>query len=528
MSDIIITKLDETWMKVVCSEVYQELDIQDRFSFQVDNQYDPRIKNGHWDGIKKLYNRRTKRMHIGLLYHLLKFLKKQKFSYHVDPDLLPPEEILEDEDIQNLIDHIQPHDGNGNKLQPYDYQFNALKYMLNMGRSTSLLATSAGKSLIIYLLARIYQLTDELKGKHIVICVPSVALVEQIYSDFDEYSNKGKLGWYVQNHVQRISAKYAKEFHNQIIITTWQSMSNLPLWIYEDIGAIIVDETHSASAKELGTILENCTKASIRHGLTGTLDGLEMNELQIQGLLGPVKRFVTAKEIIDQGRASKIKINMCILDHNPIVRTKFHNEANKIRRQAKIANKKAGAAVWNFELSYISELYDRRRFIYDMINSVSGNSIVLFDRIEGQGKLMYEEFKELFPNRTVYLIIGEVDSNERERIRKQIEHDENSIIFASFGTMKQGVSIKRLHNAFFIAAGKAKIKVLQTVGRLMRLHETKDCGRIFDIVDDLSLDGQENAGYRHSIERVKLYAEEEHELNFERFKIPNYSSEKII
>tara|TARA_B100000929_G_scaffold290599_1_gene284931 strand:- start:75143 stop:76723 length:1581 start_codon:yes stop_codon:yes gene_type:complete len=522
MSELVnITKLDETWMKVLCSEVYQELDIQDRFSFKAGNEFDPRVKKGHWDGIKKLYNRRTKRMHVGLLLPLLELLNKKGWEYNVDPDLLPSGEQLDDEDVNEFFNFLDIHD-EGEPLTPYDYQKDAFKYMMNMDRTTSLLATSSGKSLIIYAVARAYQLMDEFQGKHIVICVPSVALVEQIYSDFENYSNKPNRDWSVSKHVQKVSAKYPKELNCQIIVTTWQSMSNMPLWVYEDIKAVLVDETHSASAKELGRILESCNKAPIKHGVTGTLNGMECDEMQIHALLGPIKRFTTAKQIIDMGNASKIKIYMSILNYPLHLRKKFWEARKEFAAKDKAIG--GGAKTWNYEVDFINSLKERTDFVFSMIDFFEGNKIVLFDRVEGYGKEMYEQYKESHPNKPVFLIVGGVKGDEREEIRKSMENYDDAVIFASFGTMKQGVSIKKLHWAFFVSSGKAKIKVLQTVGRLMRNHKTKESGNIIDIVDDLSLDGQKNSCYKHAIKRIEYYTDEEHEVNFDKYELPDTTS----
>ena len=275
MADLTITKLNDVYMKVQCAETYMELDLHDEFSFEVPGaEFDIRVKRGQWDGIKKLYNRKTKRLYTGLLFKLLTVADKKGWSTHIDPDLLPSSDQLEDEDLQTLVELFNPH-SDGNPIDPFDYQLESVKYMLNMDRSVVLAATSAGKSLMLYMATRIYQLLDEMVDKKIFIVVPSISLVEQMYSDFADYSNFSGSKWTVSSHCQKISGKYSKNVDKQIIITTWQSMDKLPHYIYEDIGAIFVDETHTASAKTLTNILERCTTTKFRHGLTGTLDGAE-------------------------------------------------------------------------------------------------------------------------------------------------------------------------------------------------------------------------------------------------------------
>jgi hypothetical protein len=101
---------------------------------------------------------------------------------------------------------------------------------------------NSGKSLVQYLLVRIYQLMDELHHKTIFICVPTIALVEQMYNDFKDYSTFEGSTWHVDKHCQKISSKYTKTVNTQIVITTWQSMCRLPADVVENAGVAIVDE----------------------------------------------------------------------------------------------------------------------------------------------------------------------------------------------------------------------------------------------------------------------------------------------
>lgn len=242
MVDISITKLNESFIHVLCTEVHMEMEIQDRFSFEVkDAKYDPRVRSGRWDGIKRLYNRLHKRMYTGLLFDLLKFIKKQGYTYSVAPELLAYSNV-ELDDIKHVCEElIKPHD-NGNPVTLYDYQYDAVHYMLNMNRTICLAATSAGKSLSIYAAIRMYQLSDDFIGKKILVVVPSKMLVEQLYSDFENYSTYEGSNWNVASHCQRFSGDHKAQIKNQIVITTWQSLKNIPNYMITDAGAIFVDE----------------------------------------------------------------------------------------------------------------------------------------------------------------------------------------------------------------------------------------------------------------------------------------------
>ena len=73
------------------------------------------------------------------------------------------------------------------------------------------------------------------------------------------------------------------------------------------------------------------------------------------------------------------------------------------------------------------------------------------------------------------------------------------IIIAISKIFSTGINIPNLHNIIFASAGKAKIKIMQSIGRALRLHPTKKLANIFDIADNTKY------GKIHLTERKKLY-----------------------
>lgn len=483
-----------------------EMEISERFSFKVDNaQFDPRVRSGRWDGIKRLYNRTHKRMYSGLLFELVKFISKQEYTFKIDPALLvaPSAELA---DIQALTtDFIRPHD-KGQPIEPYDYQYEAVTYMMNAGRSICLAATSAGKSLSMYLAIRLYQMADELEGKRILIVVPSKMLVEQLYGDFDNYSTFEGSQWKASTFCQKVTGNYSKYIERPIVITTWHSLKTLHESTITQAGAIFVDECHSVKGPVLAELLEAAVNCDIRHGLTGTLDDMESNVLAAQGLLGPAKRIVTAKQIIDAGRATEVVVNCMILDYDKDTKRAFNVD------QQNASKSSMQNARYQSEINFINNLACRFNFIQTMVLSLKGNSIVLFDRVEDQGIPLYEDMKSKHEH--TYLICGDTSDAEREQIKAMFEKYNDVILYATFSIMSTGVSIKNLHNMIFGSSSKAKIRVLQSIGRLMRLHESKSIATLYDLVDKIDYNGQPNATFKHVEERIKFYAAEKFKVKF--------------
>ena len=89
-----------------------------------------------------------------------------------------------------------------------------------------------------------------------------------------------------------------------------------------------------------------------------------------------------------------------------------------------------------------------------------------------------------------------------------MENEDNATLLASMGTTSTGVSIKKLHHMVAASPSKSKIKVLQSIGRMLRQHKQKEEAVLYDIADDLTYKGKPNYTLQHFKERVKIYSAE--------------------
>lgn len=91
--------------------------------------------------------------------------------------------------------------------------------------------------------------------------------------------------------------------------------------------------------------------------------------------------------------------------------------------------------------------------------------------------------------------------------------------------MSTGTNIKNLHNAFFCHPYKAPIKTLQSIGRTLRVTDSKKKAKLIDFGDDLTYTskrgskGKPNTVYSHFIKRLDIYAKERFKYNIKRKKI---------
>jgi len=161
-------------------------------------------------------------------------------------------------------------------------------------RTLLLSPTSSGKSLIIYLLVR--QLL-KYKCKKGLIVVPTTSLVEQLYSDFADYSTAN--GWNVAENIHKIYQGQDKTTDSFLTISTWQSIYQMPPLWFTQFDFVIGDEAHEFKAKSLMDIMTGLTNARYRIGTTGTLDGTKTHRLVLEGLFGSVRKVTTTKELMD-------------------------------------------------------------------------------------------------------------------------------------------------------------------------------------------------------------------------------------
>mgnify|MGYP000571747707 CR=1 FL=1 len=122
-------------------------------------------------------------------------------------------------------------------------------------------------------------------------------------------------------------------------------------------------------------------------------------------------------------------------------------------------------------------------------------------------------------NRKVFFVSGQVATSDREAIRGIVEKQKNAIIVASLGTFSTGINIKNIHNIVFASPSKSQIRVLQSIGRGLRVSDNGRDTKLYDIADNLRYNGKPNFTLRHSAERVKIYNNEKFPFKLTEVKI---------
>ncbi len=486
-SKVIIVNENEAFVRVICEDDIA-YELREAFTFQVPGyQFTPQYKARLWDGKIRLFDVRNKQLYRGLVPYVAKFCEERNYEWEYENESYDEEFSLAE--ANEFVEKLKP------KHAPRDYQLDAFVHAIRTRRSLLLSPTASGKSLIIYLLARFLSHRGLKRG---LIVVPTISLVEQLTSDFKDYSETN--GWNVNDNVHKIYQGQEKDTNKFLTISTWQSIYQMPKKWFAQFDFVIGDEAHQFKAKSLTDIMTGLTNAKYRIGTTGTLDGTKTHRLVLEGLFGSVRKVITTKELMDAKHLAEFQIKCLLLRHS-----------ESICQAAK-------GFTYQQEIEYLVLNEGRNKFISNLAVSLSGNTLVLYQYVDKHGRILHDQInKRVGADRKVFFVSGDTDVEIREEIRHIVEKETNAIIVASFGTFSTGINIRNLHNIIFASPSKSRIRNLQSIGRGLRTSETKDSAQLFDIADDMRYKKHENYTLKHFAERIKLYTEEK--FSFKVYKI---------
>lgn len=359
---------------------------------------------------------------------------------------------------------------------------------------------NSGKSNAIYLLLRF--LLEHTSGD-ILITVPSLGLITQLQNDFKSYVNDS---FDVSQHVDASNGAIALNSTKRVLITNWHAIVKQPQSFFNRFHSYICDEAHLADSASITSIVNKLLNSSFRYGFTGTLDGSKVNEMCLKGLFGPVVKTTTTKDLIKEDVLSELQINVQLLAYSKTTSKEFHNLCK----------------TYQDEIDWLISSERRNDLIVKTALSQKHNTMVLFTRVEQHGMVLYKlalEDAEKY-GKTVFIISGDTSGEKREEIRCFAQDNDNVVIFASYATTATGTNIPNLHTIIFAHPHKGRIRNLQSIGRGLRKHSTKEHATLIDFGDDLSGGGRKpNYSLKHLVERMDLYKNEGFQYFVERVDV---------
>lgn len=363
-------------------------------------------------------------------------------------------------------------------------------------RATVLSATSSGKSAMLTMIAKMVLNNST---KKVLFTTISVDLVNQLYDDLIEFGvPKDKI-----NKVQK-----NKNFDAPIVIMTWQmcySMINPKLKskteqlenteLLKSFDCFVADECHcykSDALYRLGDVFSGC---DITYGFTGTLDGSNFHKLVMRKCFGDIFTLVKTKEMMDSGKASNLTIKPIKLNWDKLVKNKFFK-------------------TYKDEVDLIEDSLRRNTIVSKIIAKIETDSnIVVFVNSHKHREQFSTELRKYHPSVIEYH--GKMKVAERRKAKNTLETTGGNVCICTYGTFQTGISINNISHGVFLLGYKKPIRVLQSIGRLLRLNIGSDNNvTLIDIADLLTGKNlYHNTLYNHFLERVDIYMNEQFKVN---------------
>jgi len=431
-------------------------------------QYMPQYRSGSWSGKTCMITNFHNTLPYGLLVDLIKFHKKHFSRFHLSID----------DDVKVFFKGPSLKVKNNLSLKPRFYQKESIRICLDRTKGIIRSATASGKSLVIsYIIKTLLENKNITNVDRVLLFVPTVSLVEQFYNDMIEYGMDEKL-------IGRVYSK-KKEWDTPITISTWQSLMNnhdkLP-----NYDCIISDEVHQAKSHELKKILVKAVKANYRLGFTGTLHSSELDNWNVKSYLGPVLKEYSSGFLAEKGFISKCNVHILGVEYKDENIDGTYDEVKDI----------------------IFTNRSRINIVSDLINRLDHNVLVLVGKVEKEGDFLLDELKEKNINKEVVFLSGRDSVEDREKWRAEMMDRNDIALIATYGIFAQGINIPNLKYTILASPFKAKIRILQSIGRNLRIHENKKHGaHIFDIYDHVKY------LEKHGVVRYRFYDSEKFSIN---------------
>ena len=439
----------------------------------------PAYKLGRWDGTVRFCDVGG-RTYLNLLDDLLPIIMSS--GYEIDIDDRREHTTLEFDTIDDEFwgDTCWPegHPAEGEPIRLRDYQVDVVNKFLEAPQALQEIATGAGKTIMTATMSKLV----EKYGRSIVI-VPNKDLVRQTEED---YLNCGlDAGVYFGDR---------KDIGKTHTICTWQSLNSLLkktkkgedniMDFIEDVCCVIVDEVHQAKADVLKDLLTSVfASVPLRWGLTGTIPKSDHEFATIRASLGDIVNRLAAKDLQDIGVLSNCHVNV-VQTQETQVYTDYQSE-----------------------LKFLLEDKKRQEYLANLIKEISqtGNTLVLTGRINSGQAL-----QELIPDAD--FVQGSMKSDDRKTAYKEINEATNSITIATYGVAAVGINIPRIFNMVLLEPGKSFVRVIQSIGRGVRVAKDKDFVQIWDVTSRCRF------SKRHLTERKKFYKDAEYPFSIEKVK----------
>lgn len=409
---------------------------------------------------------------------------------------------------------------------PYrPYQEKCIRKCIHMGYGNVIIGTAGGKTLIMAGIIKNIITFESHPFTVLVILPPN--LVEQTYKEFISYGisgadismwNRGnelKSSPIILASVDTLRANlttfknlkpetaqefgstknspeylsYLKEFgkKEKARQKEWNKKRRVCLKNLQNTELVLVDEVHGLRKDNIINDVLGFFSTRHKFGFTGTLPPDPVDRWNIIGQIGPVLINENSAALRKDEYISQVKIQIIKINYTdpPVADIKIDDPSSAYLK----------------ECDFLYHNKYRNNIISHLSERVNKNCLIMVDKIDHG-----ETLKDIISkntNKRVFFIRGSIEMDERESVKRLMEENDNIICIAMSRIFAVGINIKNLHYVIFAQGGKAKVTLIQSIGRGLRLHKDKECLIILDITDST------HYGEKHLQDRITYYKDEE-------------------
>jgi superfamily II DNA or RNA helicase len=446
---------------------------EDQFAYLSEGYFfKPKYKLGVWDGKVRFFTS-AGNTYNHLLDQIIPTIKS--FGYKIK---LNDKRVGVFEEVDPIDKDYFQHITNPKTNEPYQirpYQIEAVNKLTADGGGIVVAATSAGKTTINAALVDLYGK----KGLRSITVVPNISLVSQTTKAFRAFELD--VGEYSGD---------LKDTNHLHVVSTWQALQYNPKMVSE-FDVLVIDECQGAKANVIGTLIKEYGKnIAHRFGLTGTFPKNKADAMTINTSLGFIKYTIPAEVLIKDGWLATPNITIIQLDDQ--------DRFNQLLRETSKPNNDTEKFTYDNETAFLQQDKVRLQWIADFViekgSAYKGNVLCLVNSIKIGKKL-----SKIIPSSK--FLYGKDKQKVRQAVYDLFETFNDLIVIATVQIAGVGLSIDRIFNLIFIDGGKSFVRVIQAIGRGLRIGKDKDSVDIIDICGNLEY------SRRHLSARIKYYKE---------------------
>jgi superfamily II DNA or RNA helicase len=358
--------------------------------------------------------------------------------------------------------------------EPFDYQLKAVLRSLKRERGLWDLATSSGKSLTACMF--IQSFLNHHDGSKAMFVVNDTNLLYQAQKDFIEYGTD-------PDDITLWGDFNVPDFNKKILIVISKSLISNFEFSYsftKDRTLLFCDEVDLVAnpKTQIHKFIDNHS-SEFRFGCTGTIPSDIYLKHKLISNFGDIIIKKSAEELRTTGVLTSCEVLPFMV---------FHDEKSK------------ETLSWEEEFDYICNSNERNKLLLDIAISLKTNTLLLVDRIS---QIEYiESISKDISDKEIFFMRGDIRSEQRKEILDKMETINNGIVVSISTLFSRGVSVKNIHNVICSSLGKSESRIIQTIGRGLRKHKTKNKALIIDVFDNLKY------SKKHWNSRKEVYASE--------------------